>query len=361
VPVQTALWRITPAGLKEAQKSTLEREADLHKWIEADPKLISSDLMIVGSEVVTDYGGRIDLLAVDAEGILHVIELKRDKTPREVVAQALDYASWAASRTSENIADIYRAYKHDDLATAYQARFGSPIPETLNDDHSITIVASSLDASSERIVQYLSEYHGVGINAVFFSVFDDGNGQILTRTWLLDPQEVTTRIEDRSSRRVRGEWTGYYFVNVGTTTGEDRNWDDDRRYGIISAGQGTRYRNFMQKLEPGDPIFAYVTGKGYVGYGVVRERAAMAKDFRLADGQLLLDAELRGKDLRLYPDDEEMAEYVVAVDWKKTFDINNAKKFPGIFSIQQVVNKIYHAQTAQFLENQFDVTANLGK
>jgi hypothetical protein len=28
------------------------------------------------------------------EGRIHVIELKRDRTPREVVAQILDYGSW---------------------------------------------------------------------------------------------------------------------------------------------------------------------------------------------------------------------------------------------------------------------------
>jgi hypothetical protein len=35
------------------------------------------------------------VLGVDVEGRIHVIELKRDRTPREVVAQILDYGSWA--------------------------------------------------------------------------------------------------------------------------------------------------------------------------------------------------------------------------------------------------------------------------
>ena len=39
-------------------------------------------------------GGRIDLLAIAPDASLVLIDLKRDRTPREVVAQALDYASW---------------------------------------------------------------------------------------------------------------------------------------------------------------------------------------------------------------------------------------------------------------------------
>ncbi len=34
------------------------------------------------------------MLAMDEEGNIHIIELKKERTPREVVAQTLDYASW---------------------------------------------------------------------------------------------------------------------------------------------------------------------------------------------------------------------------------------------------------------------------
>ena len=56
---------------------------------------------MIGREVETDFGGSIDILCIDAEGDLVIVELKRDRTPREVTAQALDYASWVTdSRTT---------------------------------------------------------------------------------------------------------------------------------------------------------------------------------------------------------------------------------------------------------------------
>jgi RecB family endonuclease NucS len=49
--------------------------------------------MLIGRQQDTGFGGRIDLLAIAPDGALVLIEIKRDRTPREVVAQALDYAS----------------------------------------------------------------------------------------------------------------------------------------------------------------------------------------------------------------------------------------------------------------------------
>lgn len=356
MPIETTLWRITPDGLREGRRSALKSEDALHKWIEQNPRLIGSDLMLIGSEVATAHGGRIDLLAVDSAGTVHVIELKRDKTPRDVVAQALDYASWVVTLTAEDLHEIYRRFaKDDDLARAYKERFATPLPETLNEEHRITIVASALDPSSERIVSYLSEQYGVAINALFFTVFDDGGSELLTRSWLLDPGKVLTRAEDSSvARKERGEWTGFWFVNIGMTQEEDRSWDDARDYGFVSGGQGARSRAAMERLEIGDRIFAFVSKQGYVGYGIVDQRAVMARDYVLADGRPLLSV-VKGNTMRQNVDDPERSEYVVAVRWKKTVPVKDARLFSGIFRNQNVVCKIRDAQTADFLKEQFDV------
>ena len=47
---------------------------------------------------------------MDADGKLVVIELKRDRTPREVVAQLLDYGSWIRTLGDEDIAAIFEAF-----------------------------------------------------------------------------------------------------------------------------------------------------------------------------------------------------------------------------------------------------------
>jgi RecB family endonuclease NucS len=69
-------------------------EPRLEELIEAEPAILGEPLLIIGRRVATSFGKVIDLLAVDAEGVLHVLELKKDRTPRDVVAQVLEYGAW---------------------------------------------------------------------------------------------------------------------------------------------------------------------------------------------------------------------------------------------------------------------------
>ncbi len=56
--------------------------------------------------VQTSYGHKIDILAMNGNGELVIIELKRGKTYREVVAQGIDYATWVKNLTYDEINTI---------------------------------------------------------------------------------------------------------------------------------------------------------------------------------------------------------------------------------------------------------------
>jgi hypothetical protein len=156
------------------------------------------------------------------------------------------------------------------LGEAFEELFGQAMPPTLNASHQLIIVASELDASTERIVSYAAHYD-IPLNVVFFRYFRDGSSEYLARSWLIDPAEAEER--SRSSRRRRtpqDTWNGTdFYFSAGE--GRHRNWDDMVRYGFISAGGGRWYSNSLKLLEPGHRIFANIPGTGYVGVGVVRE------------------------------------------------------------------------------------------
>lgn len=66
--------------------------------------------MLIGRQEQTGQRGRIDLLAIAPDASLVLIELKRNRTPREIVAQAIDYAAWVEQLTADKIAQIYQRF-----------------------------------------------------------------------------------------------------------------------------------------------------------------------------------------------------------------------------------------------------------
>ncbi|ERP39225.1 endonuclease NucS domain-containing protein [Chitinivibrio alkaliphilus] len=90
-------------------------EVVLEDWMEKNPHNIIADdtILIIGRQVATDMGGFIDLLGLNRRGDIVVIELKRDRTPRDTIAQSLDYASFAAKLDSSQIEGILRSYVQD--------------------------------------------------------------------------------------------------------------------------------------------------------------------------------------------------------------------------------------------------------
>lgn len=346
----TRLFRVSSTGLIESQRKPLDLEERIEDWVAQDLSLIGVDGVVVGRQVTTAFGKRIDLLAMDEEGGLIVIELKRDRSARDIVAQVLDYASWVCKLTTNEVHELALASTGKSLTDIYRTRFGKAPPETLNATHQMVVVASEVDEATKRIIEYLAEEHDVGINASFFNIFGAEGHEWLTTDSLLNQDEV----KDRSIRKARAPWSGLYYFTSGTE--DDRPWEDLRQYGFISASGGRTYSNKLDNLEIGAPIFLYQKGVGYLGYGKVTGGKTAAMDLRLDDGTPLVEALPNRHYLTESADDPDRASYVVSVDWIKTFDRQQARTYPGIFANQNVVCKIYDQQTAEFLRKEFGVT-----
>lgn len=202
--------------------------------------------MLLGRQVVTDFGKYIDVLALDPSGVIYVIDLIRNRTPREAVAQLLDYASWVKNLSYNDMIEIYSVKNQGrEFEEAYDEAFGASPPEKLNEDQQLIIVASELDPATERIIDYLSDGFGVPINAVFFQYFQENGSEYLTRTWLLDPKDVEAKSIKSKSKKDQEPWNGrdfYFSFGEGNVeSGHFRSWNDARKYGFVSAGGGKWY------------------------------------------------------------------------------------------------------------------------
>ena len=341
MPIQHAIWKVgaTPEPLIVSKLAT---EKELEDMITARPEMISTGWMLIGRQVKTSYGGIIDLLAIAPDGSLVLIELKRDKTPREIVAQALDYASWMEKLEPDKIAGIYDGFsKGGSLSADFEARFKAKLDEdTMNATHQIIIVAAELDAATERILGYLND-RGVAINAMFFQVFSNGTEQFLSRAWLIDPgQTQINAATTGETKKKKQDWNGEYYAAFGDS--ESRDWEDARTYGYISAGGGVWYSRTLKMLSVGDRVWVMIPKKGYVGVGIVKEEAKSVKEFTVMVGDAekpALEVLQNWEKLELAKDDEELAEYFVRVEWLDTVPASQAIWEVGFFGQQNTVSR----------------------
>jgi len=186
-------WQIEgDSSLSRLNQIAPDLEKNLEDWIEKDPNIVAPDVLIIGRQLKTDYGAYIDLLGIEEVGDLVIIELKRDRTLRETVAQTLEYAAWSSRLNYEQIMATGQDYYENEgqFLAAFRDRFGCDLPDTLNQAQKMILVAPEISDSVRAVVKYLSESYGVPINAVSFDLFDvDGKGVLVRETVLTEEEE----------------------------------------------------------------------------------------------------------------------------------------------------------------------------
>ncbi len=342
MPLDIGLWRLDE-GIQRLLPSGLPNEKRLEDLIETDPSVLGQPLLLIGRQVPTAQGKFVDLLALDGDGAIHVLELKRDKTPRDVVAQTLDYGSWVQELSHDDVLGIYAKYNSTKaLEVAFDEVFGIPLPEELNAGHFLTIVAGDLDAESERIVNYLAAVYGVPINAVFFRYFTDSGREYVARTWLrTQSQEAGPKAG--TAARQKEQWNGTdWYVSFGDDT--ERAWEDARQHGFVSAGGGEWYSRSLRSLPIGARIWACIPKVGYVGVGTVTGPAERFHDSAYANNADLIAS-------YTHPNGED--EWLVPVTWIQTRSKSDAVWQKGMFANQNTAARLRNSFTLGILQGAF--------
>jgi len=201
----------------EADRKTLTRfgpvdfprenpESLLQDWIENNPSILLAEqkLLIIGREVGCEAGA-IDLLAINSQGDIAIVELKRGRTPREIIAQALDYLStvelWGQSELETEAAKYFRqnnsTYSSLDQAFTQEFLEGiesedegfSPKLPAFNVRQHIFIVAQETSAPVVRMASFLCR-KGMSIHCLEFKYHKTDKGEelidVITK---VEPQE----------------------------------------------------------------------------------------------------------------------------------------------------------------------------
>ncbi len=185
-------------------------EETLHDWLEANPEgiLENSKLLIIGREVQTDLGGRIDLLGVDPPGNVVVVELKKGRTPRETVAQVLEYAAFAERLNADQLETICQTYMNDEslnFAVHHKRHFALEDSDavTFNKDQRIVIVCQEISPQIRQTALFLNS-KSVSVTCVEFSFFQTKKGdRILSQEIVVSEESYRpVRVSSRSAPTV---------------------------------------------------------------------------------------------------------------------------------------------------------------
>lgn len=206
------LFRIKNSGefteYKEQDFRDEHREQTLESWLESNPDSIIEDgsLLIIGRQVSTNLRSFIDLLALDRSGSTVVLELKRDYTPRETIAQALEYASFVETLDYEQLELILRKYtgtEGENLSEYHRAFFGLDESESVsfNKDQRIVIVGSDITPEIRQTATFLRR-KGLRVTCSEFKYFQTESGETLLSSDIVVGREGGGKPGDITTQRL---------------------------------------------------------------------------------------------------------------------------------------------------------------
>lgn len=144
-----------------AQLGLRERQ-HIQEWVAANPTILGNDLLIIGKEF-SDFdrtNERLDLLAVDADGKLVIIELKRDDSGADVHWQAIKYASYFARATATDIINLLSRHARisaEEAESRLQQHLGADDLNALNNDQRIILASHRFAPEVTNAVLWLNE------------------------------------------------------------------------------------------------------------------------------------------------------------------------------------------------------------
>lgn len=145
-----------------------------------------------------------DLLGIDSSGDLVIVELKKGKTPREVVAQILEYASWGAFLDYEALDEIAQAYYRQkdpklekNLLQMFQEAFFPDSEEDtqveFNRGQKLFIMAEEVTPTIRQVASYLRSHCNLNIYCIEFEVLKSKQGEFFISTEKIVGLETMTK------------------------------------------------------------------------------------------------------------------------------------------------------------------------
>ena len=185
--------------LERIDQKSVDYEKDFENWLENSPYVLIDEneedaIFWIGRQQtapIGDTGKFPDLLGINSAGNIVIVELKKGKTPRDVIAQLLEYSAWASSLSFENLEEISHFYfrnrdQDKDLMQKYQEIFcpdSEEQPEVnFNQAQKLFIVAEEISPLIREVSIHLRNYYGIDINCIEYKISKSKKGEFIVST-----------------------------------------------------------------------------------------------------------------------------------------------------------------------------------
>lgn len=198
--------------LEGTNKKSVDYEKDFENWLENSPHVLFEDdfttVMWIGRQVTATndkYVRYPDLLGINANGDLVIVELKKGKTPREVVAQILEYAAWSSNLNYKDLNTMAIKYYENDsqfesmelyeiFNTIFYPDNNDDVEIKFNTSQKLFIIAEEITATVKEVVKYLNRVGGLDIICIEYDVYKTETGDFFIGTEKIeDSKEVSSK------------------------------------------------------------------------------------------------------------------------------------------------------------------------
>ena len=188
------LFRVEQDDVIEVQQTTTTEEvvyeSQVETWVSRRPDMLGEKLLIIGRQVGLDGGkDQIDLLALDEEGALVVVELKRDLIGGDADLPGLRYAAligdWEESDIRKQAEGYWESLGEErDFLEETQALCGDEV--TLNTAQRLILVGRDIKPRLGSMALWLIK-QGVDLRVVAIGLLKDNNRVYLQPQVVIPP------------------------------------------------------------------------------------------------------------------------------------------------------------------------------
>ncbi|REJ10368.1 EVE domain-containing protein [Halobacillus trueperi] len=202
-----------------------------------------------------------DILALDHTGKLYIFELKRWKSKDDNLLQVLKYGQEYGQKSYKDLENIYFKFNPDSASLIQDHReyFKLDSESEIKEEHfnqhqQFLIVTDGTDFKTRRAINYWKET-GLDIEAIVYRVYTtDANEHLIEFNTYSPSQDV---IEHEPSN---------FILNTNYKRNPDSHQD------MMKQGKAAAYyhpwKNKIQRIQKGDKVFLYQSGKGIVAMGI---------------------------------------------------------------------------------------------